>query len=50
MKPFEFKLMYISRQANDCLVKGSNVKECQTKISQIAKDLIEQTIKNVSKI
>ncbi len=26
MKPFEFKLMYISKQANECLVKGSSVK------------------------
>lgn len=50
MKPFEFKLMYVSRQANECLVKGSSVKECQTQISKVARDLIENTIKAVSKI
>lgn len=47
MKPFEFKLMYISRQANECLVKGNSVKECQTQISKIAKELIQNTIKTV---
>ncbi len=50
MKPFEYKLMYISRQANECLVKGSNVKDCQTKISKMAKDLIESTMKAIDKI
>jgi hypothetical protein len=50
MKPFEYKLMYVSRQANECLVKGSSVKECQTQISKVAQDLIEGNMKAVSKI
>ncbi len=50
MKPFEFKLMYVSRQANECLVKGSSVKECQTQISKVAKDLIDNTMKAITKI
>lgn len=40
MKPFEFKLMYVSRQANECLVKQNSVKDCQAKVSKLAKDLI----------
>ena len=50
MKPFEYKLMYVSRQANECLVKGSSVKECQVKISKMATDLIENTMKTITKI
>ena len=50
MKPFEFKLMYISRQANECLVKGGNVKDCITQTSKLAKDLIENTMKTITKI
>lgn len=42
--------MYVSRQANECLVKGSSVKDCQAKISKVARDLIESTIKEVTKI
>jgi hypothetical protein len=40
MKPFEFKIMYISRQANGCLEKGSSVKECQVQMSKVTRDLI----------
>ena len=37
MKPFQFKLMYVSKQANECLVKGSSVKDCQITVSKAAK-------------
>jgi len=29
MKPIEFKMMYLSKFANQCLVKGNSVKDCQ---------------------
>jgi hypothetical protein len=50
MKPFEFKLMYVSRQANDCLVKGSSVKDCQVKSAKLVKDVVESILKSVEKI
>jgi hypothetical protein len=42
--------MYLGRQANECLVKGSSVKDCQQLVSKQTKDLIDKTIQEVSKI
>lgn len=48
MKPLEFKMMYLSKFANECLVKGSSVKDCQAQLSTKTKGLFEETLKQIN--